>query len=251
PQGPDERRARLGHLRPAHLYPHAGQSAGRRGGAALGRALAAGGRPAGGGARGAPRRPPRPRGPPGAGGAGPPARRAAGRGGARPGGGGPAAAAGAPPPGGGRGAPGARAAPGGPAAPGAPAAPAAPGAPGTPPPLAAVPSAALPAPVRSAIRDVHFEFDRYDLTEETKRTLEDLAQALKANPGFGVLIDGHADERGTSEYNLALGQRRAQAAEDHLTPPRGAAGPPDPLPDCGGRPPAPPPHPLALGAHPA
>jgi peptidoglycan-associated lipoprotein len=85
-----------------------------------------------------------------------------------------------------------------------------------PSPLAAVPPSALPAPVRSAIRDVYFEFDRYDLTEETKRTLEDLAQALKANPGFGVLIEGHADERGTPEYNLALGQRRAQAAKDYL-----------------------------------
>lgn len=81
---------------------------------------------------------------------------------------------------------------------------------------AAVPPAALPPPVRAALRDVHFEFDRYDLTEETKRTLEELAQALKANPAFDVLIEGHADERGTPEYNLALGQRRAQAAKDYL-----------------------------------
>jgi peptidoglycan-associated lipoprotein len=70
--------------------------------------------------------------------------------------------------------------------------------------------------VRAAIRDVHFEFDRYDLTGETKRTLEELAQALKANPAFDVLVEGHADERGTTEYNLALGQRRAQAAKDYL-----------------------------------
>jgi peptidoglycan-associated lipoprotein len=85
-----------------------------------------------------------------------------------------------------------------------------------PPPLAAVPSAALPPPVRSVIRDVHFEFDRYDLTEDAKRTLEELAQALKANPGFNLLVEGHADERGTPEYNLALGERRAQAAKDYL-----------------------------------
>jgi peptidoglycan-associated lipoprotein len=79
-----------------------------------------------------------------------------------------------------------------------------------------VPPAALPPPVRAAVRDVHFEFDRYDLTEDTRRSLEDLAQALKANPAFNVQIEGHADERGTTEYNLALGERRAQAAKDYL-----------------------------------
>jgi peptidoglycan-associated lipoprotein len=79
-----------------------------------------------------------------------------------------------------------------------------------------VPPAALPAPVRSALRDLNFAFDRYDLTDDARRSLEDLAQALKANPTFGVLIEGHADERGTTEYNLALGQRRAQAAKDYL-----------------------------------
>jgi peptidoglycan-associated lipoprotein len=120
--------------------------------------------------------------------------------------------------------PGAPAAPGAPAgppsaapgAPGAPTAPGAPGAPAAPPPTAAVPPAALPPPVRSAVRDLHFEFDRYDLTADARRLLEDLAQALKANPQFAVLIEGHADERGTPEYNLALGERRAQAAKDYL-----------------------------------
>ena len=113
-------------------------------------------------------------------------------------------------------APGAPGAPAVPGVPTAPAAPGVPGAPGVPPPVAAVPPAALPPPMRAAIRDVHFEFDRYDLTGETTRTLEELAQALKANPAFDVLVEGHADERGTTEYNLALGQRRAQAAKDYL-----------------------------------
>ena len=72
-----------------------------------------------------------------------------------------------------------------------PGAPGGPAAPGGPPAVAAVPPAALPPPVRAAVRDVHFEFDRYDLTEETKRTLEELAQALKAHRGFDVLIEGH------------------------------------------------------------
>ncbi|MGH7266539.1 MAG: OmpA family protein, partial [Candidatus Rokuibacteriota bacterium] len=86
----------------------------------------------------------------------------------------------------------------------------------TPPGVAVVPPAALPAPVRSALRDLNFAFDRYDLTDDARRSLEDLAQALKGSPTFGVLIEGHADERGTTEYNLALAQRRAQAAKDYL-----------------------------------
>jgi peptidoglycan-associated lipoprotein len=79
-----------------------------------------------------------------------------------------------------------------------------------------VPPGALPPPVRAAVRDLHYEFDRYDLTDEARRTLDDLAQALKANPAFNILVEGHADERGTTEYNLALGQKRAQAAKDYL-----------------------------------
>jgi peptidoglycan-associated lipoprotein len=65
-------------------------------------------------------------------------------------------------------------------------------------------------------RDLHFEFDRWDLTPESRRNLEEVASALKAFPSLGLLIEGHADERGTPEYNLALGSRRAQAAKDYL-----------------------------------
>jgi peptidoglycan-associated lipoprotein len=82
--------------------------------------------------------------------------------------------------------------------------------------MAAVPPAALPPSLRSALRDVNFEFDRYSLTDEAKATLDELAQALKASPGFVVTIEGHADERGTVEYNLALGEQRAQAAKSYL-----------------------------------
>jgi peptidoglycan-associated lipoprotein len=66
------------------------------------------------------------------------------------------------------------------------------------------------------VRDLHYEFDRYELTDEARRSLDDLAQALKANPTFTILVEGHADERGTTEYNLALGQRRAQSVKDYL-----------------------------------
>jgi peptidoglycan-associated lipoprotein len=131
-----------------------------------------------------------------------------------PGAGAPGAAApGAAP---GAGAPGAGAP--GAAAPGAPGAPGTgPGAAGAPGPVAGLPPAALPPSLRSVLRDVNFEFDQYNLTSEAKVILDELAQALKANPQFAVTIEGHADERGTIEYNLALGEQRAQAAKAYLT----------------------------------
>jgi peptidoglycan-associated lipoprotein len=86
----------------------------------------------------------------------------------------------------------------------------------TPGAVAAVPPATLPPALRATLGDINFEFDRYDLTEEARRALDELAQALKANPQFTVLVEGHADERGTVEYNLALGEQRAQAAKRHL-----------------------------------
>jgi peptidoglycan-associated lipoprotein len=79
-----------------------------------------------------------------------------------------------------------------------------------------VPPAALPPPVRSALQDVYFEFDRSDLTPDARRTLDVLAQAMKGFPALALVIEGHADERGTTEYNLALGAKRAQAARDYL-----------------------------------
>jgi peptidoglycan-associated lipoprotein len=79
-----------------------------------------------------------------------------------------------------------------------------------------VPPAALPPSLRSALRDINFEFDQYTLTDDAKATLDELGQALKANPQFLVTIEGHADERGTVEYNLALADQRAQAAKAYL-----------------------------------
>jgi peptidoglycan-associated lipoprotein len=126
------------------------------------------------------------------------------------------------------GAPGAAAPGAAPSAPGAPgaaapgAAPSAPGAPGAAAPgaapgaVAGLPPAALPPALRSAVRDINFEFDRDSLTDEAKAALDELAQALKANPQFAITIEGHADERGTVEYNLALGEQRAQAAKTYL-----------------------------------
>jgi peptidoglycan-associated lipoprotein len=82
--------------------------------------------------------------------------------------------------------------------------------------VAAVPPRALPSPLQRALRDIYFEFDQWGLTRRARGTLEELAAAMKDFPRFTLRIEGHADERGTPEYNLALGERRAQAARDYL-----------------------------------
>jgi peptidoglycan-associated lipoprotein len=64
--------------------------------------------------------------------------------------------------------------------------------------------------------DVHFEYDKYTLTPEARQILNETARRLKEKPDLVIQIEGHCDERGTQEYNLALGQRRAQAAKDYL-----------------------------------
>lgn len=63
---------------------------------------------------------------------------------------------------------------------------------------------------------VLFAVDQSTLTPEGRATLSAQAQWLNANPGYTALIEGHADEQGTREYNLALGGRRANAARDYL-----------------------------------
>ncbi len=64
--------------------------------------------------------------------------------------------------------------------------------------------------------DVYFEFDRSDLRPDAARVLQANARWLRANPDHLVLIEGHTDERGTNEYNMALGDRRAKVSMDYL-----------------------------------
>lgn len=71
-------------------------------------------------------------------------------------------------------------------------------------------------PAASPLRDIYFDFDRYDLKADARETLKTNADWLKANPSARVEVEGHCDERGTNEYNLALGAKRAQAAKDYL-----------------------------------
>ena len=64
--------------------------------------------------------------------------------------------------------------------------------------------------------NIYFEFDKARLLPESKAVLRVKAEWLKANPEALAIIEGHCDERGTNEYNLALGDRRAQSAKTYL-----------------------------------
>jgi peptidoglycan-associated lipoprotein len=64
--------------------------------------------------------------------------------------------------------------------------------------------------------DIHFEFDSSTLTPEAQLTLKKKAEWLQNNPEAMSTIEGHCDDRGTSEYNLALGDRRATSAKNFL-----------------------------------
>jgi peptidoglycan-associated lipoprotein len=68
----------------------------------------------------------------------------------------------------------------------------------------------------SPLKEVYFGYDRYDLDTEARATLKSNADWLKANVAVRVEVEGHCDERGTSEYNLALGAKRSQAVKDYL-----------------------------------
>jgi peptidoglycan-associated lipoprotein len=91
-----------------------------------------------------------------------------------------------------------------------------------PPPVAAAPvtSSVLPGSAedfRVNVGDtVHFEFDQYNVPESDKAVLGRQAAWLSKYPAVRVTVEGHCDERGTREYNLALGARRANAVKEYL-----------------------------------
>jgi peptidoglycan-associated lipoprotein len=68
----------------------------------------------------------------------------------------------------------------------------------------------------SMLKDIHFNFDKYDIRPEDGAILKENAALLKKFPNVKVQIEGHCDERGTIEYNLALGERRANRTRDYL-----------------------------------
>ena len=98
-------------------------------------------------------------------------------------------------------------------------------APAPPPAVAPTPPPPAPAPERpvpkefvaiDALKPIYFDFDRYEIRAGDRRILDANARWLKENAKFLVLVEGHCDERGTNEYNLGLGERRARAAMNYL-----------------------------------
>ena len=64
--------------------------------------------------------------------------------------------------------------------------------------------------------NIHFDFDKYDLKPKAMMILDEKAAFLREHPEVRVLVEGHCDDRGTNEYNLALGDRRANSAKNYL-----------------------------------
>ena len=87
-----------------------------------------------------------------------------------------------------------------------------------PAPAAPAPRVAKPADFteNAALKDIYFDLDESDIRQSEVSTLEASAAWLRENPGHLVLIEGHCDERGTPEYNLALGDRRGRSTISYL-----------------------------------
>tara|TARA_Y100001934_G_scaffold250355_1_gene312584 strand:- start:115 stop:885 length:771 start_codon:yes stop_codon:yes gene_type:complete len=66
------------------------------------------------------------------------------------------------------------------------------------------------------LQDIHFKFDKYDLDNDSRKVLQQNAELLKKNPSMKIEIQGHCDERGTNNYNTALGERRANSTKKFL-----------------------------------
>jgi peptidoglycan-associated lipoprotein len=68
----------------------------------------------------------------------------------------------------------------------------------------------------AVLNDIHFDFDKYNIRTDAQPVITENGQVLSKFPKISITIEGHCDERGTNEYNLALGERRAAAAQDWL-----------------------------------
>jgi peptidoglycan-associated lipoprotein len=85
-----------------------------------------------------------------------------------------------------------------------------------PPPPAAAPQPSLDELFSRNVKDAYFDYDKADIRPDARDALSQTAQFLRSYPQVNVTVEGHCDERGSTEYNLALGDRRAQAAKDFL-----------------------------------
>jgi peptidoglycan-associated lipoprotein len=86
----------------------------------------------------------------------------------------------------------------------------------TPSPAAPAPAPTPAVPAAAPLKDVFFDFDKATIREDQKAALNTNVGWLKANGQRKLTIEGHCDERGTAEYNLGLGERRAKAVKDYL-----------------------------------
>jgi len=90
-------------------------------------------------------------------------------------------------------------------------------APPPPPPAQPAPAPAPPPqPAEAGPASLYFDYDSSELSSDSRSTLQTFFDALKDRPLVMVRVEGNCDERGTAEYNLALGQRRADAAKKYL-----------------------------------
>jgi len=83
-------------------------------------------------------------------------------------------------------------------------------------PAATTAAVAVPAKELYELADIRFDFDKFNLKDEARATLKNHAEWLNKNKDVMIVVEGHCDERGTAEYNLALGERRANAATKFL-----------------------------------
>ncbi|KAB8027409.1 peptidoglycan-associated lipoprotein Pal [Fluviispira multicolorata] len=66
------------------------------------------------------------------------------------------------------------------------------------------------------LKTIYFDFNKYDIRGDQKETANKMAESLKANTSTSIRIEGHTDDRGSAEYNMALGQKRAKSLENYL-----------------------------------
>jgi len=74
----------------------------------------------------------------------------------------------------------------------------------------------LPFRPSDSLQDIHFAFDKHDLDDPSRAILQENAAYLKSHPAFKIEIQGHCDERGSNNYNISLGERRARSTKSYL-----------------------------------
>jgi peptidoglycan-associated lipoprotein len=84
------------------------------------------------------------------------------------------------------------------------------------PPVEPAPAPDMDALFLKEVRDAYFDFNKADIRPDARDALTKTAEFLRNNPGIRATVEGHCDERGSTEYNLALGDRRAGAVKQYL-----------------------------------